>query len=303
MGASVVSFLGQTGAPVTICSMTAFAHQRSEHPWGSATWELRSVNHRYLELAFKLPENWRQLEPELRDRLRKGLQRGKVECALKIQFQSQNQSLQLNQELAQQLLETAHKLRADIAHAAPIDVLDVLRWPGVILSGDIDGDAITKDLLASFATTLDEHIANREREGQALAELIEQRLQSIANIVADLRSRMPDIVSAQRDKLRARLAELKAELDEDRLEQEMALLAQKADVDEELDRLDTHVTEVRRVLSKGGAVGRRLDFLMQELNREANTLSSKAVVSESTQAAVELKVLIEQMREQIQNIE
>ncbi len=292
-----------TTTPVTICSMTAFAHHRSEHSWGSATWELRSVNHRYLELAFKLPENWRQLEPELRDRLRKGLQRGKVECSLKIQLQSQDQSLQLNHALAQQLLETAHSLRADIAHAAPIDVLDVLRWPGVIISGDIDGDAITHDLLATFATTLNEHIANRQREGHALAELIEQRLQSIDDIVRDLRSRMPDIVSAQRDKLRARLAELKAELHDERLEQEMALIAQKADVDEELDRLDTHVVEVRRILKKGGAVGRRLDFLMQELNREANTLSSKAVVSESTQAAVELKVLIEQMREQIQNIE
>ncbi|WP_417765250.1 YicC/YloC family endoribonuclease [Spongiibacter tropicus] len=288
---------------VTISSMTAFAHRRSEHPWGTAIWELRSVNHRYLELSFKLPEGWRQLEPELRDRLRNALQRGKVECSLRLSLQDQNQQLQLNKTLAQQLLDTAHQLRTDIAHAAPIDVLDIMRWPGVMQSGELDGDTITKDLLAAFVDALDDQRANRQREGDELALLIEQRLSSISEIVTDLRARMPEIVSGQRDKLRSRLAELQAELDAERLEQEMALIAQKADVDEELDRLDTHVKEVRRVLKKGGAVGRRLDFLMQELNREANTLSSKAVVAESTQAAVELKVLIEQMREQIQNIE
>lgn len=288
---------------MTISSMTAFAHRRSEHPWGTAIWELRSVNHRYLELSFKLPEGWRQLEPELRDRLRNALQRGKVECSLRLSLQDQNQQLQLNKTLAQQLLDTAHQLRTDIAHAAPIDVLDIMRWPGVMQSGELDGDTITKDLLAAFVDALDDQRANRQREGDELALLIEQRLSSISEIVTDLRARMPEIVSGQRDKLRSRLAELQAELDAERLEQEMALIAQKADVDEELDRLETHVKEVRRVLTKGGAVGRRLDFLMQELNREANTLSSKAVVAESTQAAVELKVLIEQMREQIQNIE
>ncbi len=288
---------------MTISSMTAFAHRRSEHPWGTAIWELRSVNHRYLELSFKLPEGWRQLEPELRDRLRNALQRGKVECSLRLSLQDHNQQLQLNKTLAQQLLDTAHQLRTDIAHAAPIDVLDIMRWPGVMQSGELDGDTITKDLLAAFVDALDDQRANRQREGDELALLIEQRLSSISEIVTDLRARMPEIVSGQRDKLRSRLAELQAELDAERLEQEMALIAQKADVDEELDRLDTHVKEVRRVLKKGGAVGRRLDFLMQELNREANTLSSKAVVAESTQAAVELKVLIEQMREQIQNIE
>lgn len=288
---------------MTISSMTAFAHRRSEHPWGTAIWELRSVNHRYLELSFKLPEGWRQLEPELRDRLRNALQRGKVECSLRLSLQDQNQQLQLNKTLAQQLLDTAHQLRTDIAHAAPIDVLDIMRWPGVMQSGELDGDTITKDLLAAFVDALDDQRANRQREGDELALLIEQRLSSISEIVTDLRARMPEIVSGQRDKLRSRLAELQAELDAERLEQEMALIAQKADVDEELDRLDTHVKEVRRVLKKGGAVGRRLDFLMQELNREANTLGSKSVDSETTAAAVELKVLIEQMREQIQNIE
>ncbi len=283
--------------------MTAFAHLRSEYPWGTATWELRSVNHRYLELSFKLPEAWRQLEPPLRDGLRKQLQRGKLECALRLQFQHGEQQLQLNTKLVHQILEIANNLRSEIAHAAPINVLELLHWPGVMESAELDGDSLQQDLLTGFQQALDAHIDNRQREGAALAQLITQRLDSIDAIVAELRSRMPEIVSSQRDKLQQRLAELQAELAPERLEQEIALLAQKADVDEELDRLDTHVTEVRRTLQKGGAVGRRLDFLMQELNREANTLSSKAVVADSTQAAVELKVLIEQMREQIQNIE
>ena len=283
--------------------MTAFAHLQRDFPWGSAIWELRSVNHRYLELSFKLPESWRHLEPGLRDSLRKQLQRGKVECALRVQLQSQQDALQLNDALANQLLDIANGLKAHIAHTAPINVLELLRWPGVLEAKTLDNEAVAKQLLEGFNDAVDEHLANRLREGAALAELIIQRLDAIEAIVADIRSKMPDIVLAQRDKLQQRIKDLGAELDPERLELEVAMLAQKADVDEELDRLDTHVTEVRRVLNQGGASGRRLDFLMQELNREANTLSSKAVVAESTQAAVELKVLIEQMREQIQNIE
>jgi len=295
--------LAPQGNPLTTSSMTAFAHQRFEYPWGSVTWELRSVNHRYLELSFKLPESWRQLEPSLRDAMRSKLQRGKVECALRVQQQNQQQALQLNDTLANQILGAANGLKAHIAHTAPINILELLRWPGVLEPQTLDNDTLSKQLLEGFNTALDEHIATRQREGDALAQLIEQRLASISDIVTDIRSKMPSIVTAQRDKLQQRLAELQVELDPSRLETEIALIAQKADVDEELDRLDTHVKEVRRVLKKGGASGRRLDFFMQELNREANTLSSKAVVAESTQAAVELKVLIEQMREQIQNIE
>ncbi|GAB3369664.1 YicC family protein [Spongiibacter taiwanensis] len=288
---------------MTVSSMTAFAHLRSEFSWGSATWELRSVNHRYLELSFKLPEAWRQLEPVLRDSLRKQLQRGKLECSLRVQMQEQSRDLKLNNQLVNQILQAANSLRSDIAHAAPINVLELMRWPGVMESAEIDGDAIQKELAASFEQALTSHVENREREGKALGELVNQRLDSIEAIVTEVRGKMPDIVNLQKTKLQQRLAELQVELDPERLEQEIALLAQKADVDEELDRLDTHVAEVRRVIRKGGAVGRRLDFLMQELNREANTLSSKAVVVDSTQAAVELKVLIEQMREQIQNLE
>lgn len=288
---------------MTICSMTAFAHLRSEYPWGTAIWELRSVNHRYLELSFKLPDSWRQLEPSLRDNLRKRLQRGKLECSLKIQLQDQEQELKLNDALLHQILEAANILRSEIAHSAPINILELLRWPGVMASTELDGDTLQTNLLECFKQTLNTHIESRQREGTALAELIHQRLNSIGDIVADIRQKMPDIVKQQQIKLQQRLADLKAELDSDRLEQEIAMIAQKADVDEELDRLDTHVAEVRHILKKGGAVGRRLDFLMQELNREANTLSSKAVITDSTQAAVELKVLIEQMREQVQNIE
>jgi uncharacterized protein (TIGR00255 family) len=283
--------------------MTAFAHQRSEFPWGNATWELRSVNHRYLELSFKLPESWRHLEPKLRDELRALFQRGKLECSLKLQLQEEEHTLSLNSELANQIIDSAQSLRDRVDNPAPLNLLELLRWPGVIRPTELDGEAIGKDLMQSFVTAIQEQLANRHREGDALAALIQSRLEQISTIVADVRARMPGIIEQQRSKLIQRVAELKVELDNDRLEQEVALIAQKADVDEELDRLDTHVAEVKRVLKKGGACGRRLDFLMQELNREANTLSSKAVVTDNTQAAVELKVLIEQMREQIQNIE
>lgn len=284
-------------------SMTAFAHQRSEYPWGSAIWEVRSVNHRYLELSFKLPESWRHLEPRLRDLLRKSLQRGKVECALKIQLQEQDSSLQVNDDIARQVINAAQHIANKYDPSASLDPLDILRWPGVIAAAESDGADTTEQLLTQFSSSLDEHLAHRQREGSALVALIDTRLDHIDQIVAELQDKMPAIITAQRQKLQQRLAELQVELNPERLEAEVALIAQKADVDEELDRLNTHVIEVRRVLSKGGASGRRLDFLMQELNREANTLSSKAVVVESTQAAVELKVLIEQMREQIQNIE
>ncbi|MBD2857434.1 YicC family protein [Spongiibacter sp. KMU-158] len=283
--------------------MTAFAHQHTEFSWGSATWELRSVNHRYLELSFKLPDSWRLLEPKLRDALRQQLQRGKVECALRIKLRENDQELAVNHALVSQLINASRSLETQLSEHNPINVLDLLRWPGVIQATELDSETLSANLMDSFAEALAEHIRGRHREGESLSELINQRLDQISEIVATVRQRMPDIVQQQRDKLLQRIAELKVELDSNRLEQEIALIAQKADIDEELDRLNTHVEEVRRVLKKGGACGRRLDFLMQELNREANTLSSKSVVADNTQAAVELKVLIEQMREQIQNIE
>ncbi len=288
---------------MSISSMTAFAHQHTEFSWGSATWELRSVNHRYLELSFKLPENWRQLEPKLRDPLRKQLQRGKVECALRIKLRDDDQELTVNHALIKQLITAANSLSNELPQSSPINILELLRWPGAMQATELDSDTLSANLLNSFEQALQEHIRGRQREGESLAQMINQRLDHISDIVTEVRGRMPDIIQQQRDKLSQRIAELQVELDNDRLEQEIALIAQKADIAEELDRLDTHVTEVRRVLKKGGACGRRLDFMMQEFNRESNTLGSKSISTEITQSAVELKVLIEQMREQIQNIE
>ena len=286
-------------------SMTAFARQEAEHSWGSLIWEIRSVNHRYLEPHLRMPESLRELEGSLREQLRKKLSRGKVECTLRFHPEAQAQQLTVNSEFAKELIAAADEVAALSlsGNTQPMNPLDVLRWPGVLQDAQIDMDQVKAEALKLFGRALDDLIAGREREGVELNALIEQRLVSISEIVVEVRSKLPQILQAQRDNLRSRLEELKEDLDEGRLEQEMVMLAQKADVDEEMDRLNTHVLEVRRVLKQKGPIGRRLDFLMQELNREANTLSSKSIVADTTQCAVELKVLIEQMREQIQNIE
>jgi len=284
-------------------SMTAFARQESQQSWGSLTWELRSVNHRYLEPHLRLPELFRELEGPLREKLRKTLSRGKVECTLRFVPEARQQTLTVNEDYVSQLIAAADQVQQLLPESKALDPLDVLRWPGVLKDTELDMDEVKQCALDTFADALQDLVKGREREGVELAGLIEQRLAAISEIVAEVRERMPQILQAQRDNLANRLAELKVELEEGRLEQEITILAQKADVDEEMDRLDTHVQEVRRILKQKGAIGRRLDFLMQELNREANTLSSKSVVADTTQNAVELKVLIEQMREQIQNIE
>ena len=287
-----------------IRSMTAFARQQQTLAWGTAIWELRSVNHRYLEPSFKLPDNMKSLEPALRDKLRKQLSRGKVESSLRLQLNNGGDSaISVNQTLLTQLIAAGEKVQSGLKQPAAINPLEVLQWPGILTEQSPDSDTIQEQTLALYQQVLESLIATRQREGGELKTIIEQRLDAIDAITTTVRKQMPLILEAQKQKIQERLAELKTELDPDRVEQEIVLIAQKADVDEELDRLATHVNEVRRVLTKGGACGRRLDFLMQELNREANTLSSKAIVSDSTQAAVELKVLIEQMREQIQNIE
>ncbi len=288
-----------------IRSMTSFSRQASQQDWGSLVWEIRSVNHRYLEPNFKLPDMMRGLENQLRDVLRKTLNRGKVECGLRLQLlpNAGSDQLHINHSLMQQVIEAGETVQGQLRQGAAINPLEVLHWPGVLSEPATDTDAIAEHALAIFRDTLEQLIEAREREGATLKQMIEQRLQAIDEITSAVRQQLPAILQAQRERLQERLAELKSELDDDRLEQEMVILAQKADVDEELDRLQTHLVEVQRVLDKGEPCGRRLDFLMQELNREANTLSSKSIVSATTQAAVELKVLIEQMREQIQNIE
>ncbi len=286
-------------------SMTGFARREAKLPWGTLVWEIRSVNHRYLEPSFRLPEDFREIEPYLRDAMRKALQRGKVEASLSVQWEQEGESeLGINLSKVAQLTKSAQQINGLLGSAAaPVNALDILRWPGVIQKQELDREALHKAALDLFESALEGLIEHRSREGAELEQLIINRLVSVSTHVAAVRSRMPEILAAQREKLQTKLAAIQIDLDPERLEQEIVLLAQKADVDEELDRLDTHVIEVKRSLKQTDSLGRRLDFLMQELNREANTLSSKSVVSETTQAAVELKVLIEQMREQVQNIE
>ncbi|MFT6914037.1 MAG: hypothetical protein ACJAWL_000323 [Motiliproteus sp.] len=285
-------------------SMTAFARQQQQQPEGTLVWELRSVNHRYLEPQLRLPDSFRELEAPLRERLRKTLQRGKVECSLRFHPSDPSDSqLSVNLPLATQVRDAAQQIFELLESPAPLDALELLRWPGVLQQRELDMKTLQQQALALFDTAIQELIDNRRREGTELALLINQRLDAIAAVVSQVRSRLPEILAKQRRHILKKIADASVDLDPNRLEQEMVLLAQKADVDEELDRLDTHLTEVRRVLTQNDASGRRLDFLMQELNREANTLSSKSIVAETTQCAVDLKVLIEQMREQIQNIE
>ncbi|CAM3661532.1 YicC/YloC family endoribonuclease [Rheinheimera salexigens] len=285
-----------------IHSMTAFARHETNASWGSAQWEIRSVNQRYLETYFRLPEQFRGLENLLRDKLRAKLNRGKVEVNLRFHANQAAGELSINHSFAEQLLQQAQLLLAK-APQAQLNIADIMRWPGVMETPNDDVDAMQQELLAGFDAALQDFLAGRGREGDAIEQMIQQRLTGITEQVAFVRSHLPQAIQWQRDRIVNRLTEIKADLDQSRLEQEMAFIASKSDVAEELDRLDAHIKETQHTLKKGGACGRRLDFMMQEFNREANTLSSKAITTEITNASVELKVLIEQMREQIQNVE
>lgn len=284
-------------------SMTAFARTDLQTDTGSFTWEIRSVNSRYLELHFRLPETLRAVESQVREVLRKSLNRGKVECSLKFTPQVLSQGMNVNETLVSQLNAAADHVHSIIGPGNALDALEILKWPGVLMQPALDSQAIEQDAMQAFEVTLTQLIEMREREGAALAQFISQRIDGIAEQVAKVKALLPQILQAQREALLNKLADLKQQVDPDRFEQEMVIVLQKADVDEELDRLDAHLDEVARILKHKGAVGRRLDFMMQELNREANTLSSKSISHLTTQIAVELKVLIEQMREQVQNIE
>ena len=286
-----------------IHSMTAFARAEQAGANGTLSWELRSVNHRYLEPHLRLPESFRDLEGAVREALRNGLSRGKVECTLRFSDDNAGKALQVDLERAAQLVAAAESVAGLIKQPAALNPLEVLGWPGVLVADAADPQALNQSALSLFTEALNELKNGREREGSELAKLLNERLNSILEQVVALRELVPQMLAGQRQKILDRCAEMQAELDPQRLEQELVILAQKSDVAEELDRLSTHVSEVRRVLKTGGQAGRRLDFLMQELNREANTLGSKAFDTRSTQAAVNLKVLIEQMREQVQNIE
>jgi len=287
-----------------ISSMTAFARETWRGEEGELVWEVRSVNSRFLEMNLRLPEELRGLDPLVRERIGAHLNRGKVECALRYRAGVKSGAgFKVNEGLAMQLIQATEVVEHMLHEAVPARTMDILAWPGVLVSEEQDlgpveqraGDLLDR-ALASLKVT-------REREGARLAELIAQRCTAMRELVARARRRMPEVMSGVRDRVRARLAEVLEQLDEARLEQEMALLAQRLDVDEEMDRLTAHLDEVTAVLKRKEPVGRRLDFLMQELNREANTLSSKSNDVEITRIGVEMKVLIEQMREQVQNIE
>ncbi|MCW7548308.1 YicC family protein [Photorhabdus sp. APURE] len=286
-----------------IRSMTAFARRDIKSEWGNAAWELRSVNQRYLETYIRLPEQFRSLEPVIRERIRSRLTRGKVECNLRFELDSRAQGeLILNETLAKQLVNAASWVKQQ-SNEGEINPVDILRWPGVMAAEEQDLDAINTQLLKELDIALDAFIQSREAEGNALKIMIEQRLDAVTEEVSKVRQQMPEIMQWQRERLQTKLEEAQVQLENNRLEQELVLLAQRLDVAEELDRLDAHVKETRNILKKKEAVGRRLDFMMQEFNRESNTLASKSINADITNSAIELKVLIEQMREQIQNIE
>ncbi len=286
-----------------IHSMTAFARVEKRLEAATLIWELKSVNHRYLEVSPRLPDAFRDLEGPLREQCRKVLGRGKVEVGLRYQLKGGDGNLSLNEELVQQLAVAARRVGDIMRHPAPVDVAEILRFPGVLQGMETDLSGLGKAALTLLDDGLKALAEARAREGEILAGLLEERLTGVLVQVERVRAALPGILDNLRDKLKKRVEEVIAGPDPQRLEQEIVILAQKMDVAEELDRLIAHVGEVRRSLSDGGQIGRRLDFLMQELNREANTLGSKSVDTETTQAAVELKVLIEQMREQVQNIE
>ena len=281
-----------------IRSMTAF----SRHEHGAAVWEIRSVNHRYLDVSFRMPEKLRHLETDLKSQFKDKVQRGKIECSLKVNTGELKTRVSINQDLVQDLDQAMSQVAAITGMEDRGDILSLLRWPDV-LTIEESGDELITEAQQSFTLAVDQLVEMREREGKELASLLDSRLVDIETTVEKLREETPAIIAHQHEKLLKRLDDIDVEVEQGRVEQELVILAQKLDVAEELDRLVTHVLEVRRNLEADEPVGRRLDFLMQELNREANTLSSKAAAASTTMQAVDLKVSIEQMREQIQNIE
>jgi uncharacterized protein (TIGR00255 family) len=287
-----------------IASMTGFARREATGPWGTLVCELRSVNHRFLECSFRLPDEVRATEPELRQIATRELRRGKVDCS--VSFRATH-GAEIALDVDAQALERVLARVRDVAAALPgnhtVNVMDVLRWPGVVREDNTGSDEVVAAARTLFNETVAELVAARGREGVRLRELIDQRCTNLEGFVAQVRARLPEVQARVRERLNERVADLQAQVDQDRLEQELAILLQRLDVDEELDRLTGHIAEIRRIVGVSEPAGRRLDFLMQELNREANTLSSKSQDLETTRAAVEMKVTIEQMREQVQNIE
>ena len=285
-------------------SMTGFAVQTRDLGSVSLHLELRSVNSRYLDLGFRIVDDLRAAEPAIRERISARLGRGKVECRLNLQAgHAAPRSMALNAALLDQLAEAQNSLRSRFVDAAALSVNELLRWPGMLADDSLGFDEMLPAIVALTNAALDDLVATRGREGEKLADMIRERLARMRELVAIATPRMPAVVVEYQERLTAKLRDAVASLDEDRIRQEVALYAQRIDVDEELTRLNTHLDEVERILKAGGAAGKRLDFLMQELNREANTLASKSPATDITGIAMEMKVLIEQMREQVQNLE
>ncbi len=289
-------------------SMTAFSRVQLSGDSGDIVWEIKSVNHRYLEPGFKLPEEFKMLEPEVRQMLGKYIQRGKLDISLRYKLnRSAPSSVRLNEDMVKNLRQVEQDVLKIVHEGHSLSVSDILRWPGVVEESEQDFKPLQDLAMSGVQQALEQLTENREREGKALQEMIASRCQQVSEIVEQVKQRRPEVNEAIRarwvSQLEDRLSQWSESADPGRLEQELTILAQKIDVEEELDRLQTHVKEVEKVLNRKEAVGRRLDFLMQELNREANTLSSKSQDAETTRLSVDLKVLIEQMREQVQNIE
>ena len=286
-----------------IKSMTAFADGEIVVDNLTILCELRSVNHRYSDLSVKLPDRLRFVEADARRLIGEKLKRGKIECSLSYKRQSGAQSFAVNEEMVGKLLDATQRIEALMQAPLGFSALDVLAFPGVQQDTETDREVLREHIVGLLESSITKMLETRSREGAQLAILINERCEKILQLVVSARERLPAVLNLVRSKLLARIEEVVAQPDHDRLEQELVLLAQKLDVDEELDRLQTHVTEVQRALKQQEPIGRRLDFLMQEMNREANTLGSKSADREMTQISIDLKVLIEQMREQIQNIE
>ncbi|MCB1754733.1 MAG: YicC family protein [Gammaproteobacteria bacterium] len=286
-------------------SMTAYGRKESSGEWGTLTWEIRSVNHRYLDIALRLPEELRAIEPDVREAIAARLKRGKLEVSLRLRGSEKiGGALKYRHDLAQQVIAACRELEnTEMRNHALVNPIDVLRWPGVVGQEEVDYKPVQQAAMELLKQVLDDYIESREREGEKIAAMLTRRCGDISEIVKKVRQLRPQMLERLREKWLARLADIDVQVDPARLEQEIVLAAQKLDVDEELDRLDAHVSELHDVLKRKEPVGRRLDFLIQEFNREANTLGSKSSDSETTALSVDLKVLIEQMREQVQNVE
>ena len=287
-----------------IRSMTAFARGESQQKYGRLVWEIRSVNHRYLEVTTRMPDDFRALEPQIKKEISAVLNRGKVECNLRFSSSSETgDEITVNEALVKKLVNASRIVDGLLYSPSPVNSMDVLRWPGVIAGAELEIEAARKQAVELLKTTLSDLVAMREGEGDKIRKMIEQRCDTVNNVIKLVRAEIPEIIKRRREKLKKHLEDLNVEADSARLEQELAIQIQKLDVDEEMDRLDAHLEEVQRLVNAKEPVGRRLDFLLQELNREANTLGSKSVDVGTSKASVDLKVSIEQMREQIQNIE